>query len=71
MTEDDLMRAAARYTELVNPGFWPEMTERQKGVVFLQAGTMAKAFLLEGFMMRSSPVRVLFDQDVNQHQTVA
>jgi hypothetical protein len=58
MTEDDLMRVAARYTELVRPGEWPRMSDRQKGVVFLQAGTMAKAFLLEGFMMRSSPVRV-------------
>jgi hypothetical protein len=71
MTEEDLMRVAARYTELVNPGSWHDLTDRQKGVVFLQVGTMAKAFLLEDFLMRTSPVRVLVDQDVNQHQTVA
>jgi hypothetical protein len=65
MTEDDLKRIAERYTELMSPGVWADMTDAQRAVSLLHVGRALKAALLEGFMVRRLPVRVLVDQDVN------
>jgi hypothetical protein len=58
MTTDDLKRIAARYTELMSPGVWPDMTDAQKAVSLLHVGKALQAALLEGFMVRKSPVKV-------------
>jgi hypothetical protein len=71
MTADDLKRIAERYTELTHPGEWQHMTDAQKAVSLLHAGRALHAALLEGFLVRKSPVRVLVDQDGDQHQALA
>jgi hypothetical protein len=58
MTEDDLLRVAERRTEMVNPGCWPTMSDQQKSAVLRDGCYWARAFLFEGFMMRSTPVKV-------------
>jgi hypothetical protein len=67
MTADDLKRIAERYTELMHPGEWPHMTDAQRAVSLLHVGKALHTALLEGFLLRASPVRVLVDQDVDQH----
>jgi hypothetical protein len=71
MTSDDLERIAERYTELMHPGEWPRMSDAQKAVSLLHVGKALHAALLEGFLVRTSPVRVLVDQDVDQHQALS
>lgn len=58
MTADDFKRIAERYTELMNPGLWPDMSDAQKAVQLLTVGKALQAELLEGFMVRKSPVKV-------------
>jgi hypothetical protein len=58
MTADDLKRIAERYTELMSRGVWADMTDAQKAVSLLHVGRALKAALLEGFLVRKSPVKV-------------
>jgi hypothetical protein len=46
------------------------MTDAQRVVSLLHVGKALHAALLEGFLVRKSPVRVLVDQDVDQYQTL-
>jgi hypothetical protein len=71
MTADDLKRIAERYTEPMHPGEWQHMTDTQKAVSPLHIGKAQHAELLEGFLVRKSPVKVLVDQDVDQHRALA
>jgi hypothetical protein len=58
MTADDFKRIAARYTELMHPGEWARMSDGQKAVQLLTIGKALQAALLEGFLVRKSPVKV-------------
>jgi hypothetical protein len=58
MTANDLKRIAERYTELMRPGEWSRMSEAQKAVQLLTIGKALQAALLEGFLVRKSPVKV-------------
>jgi hypothetical protein len=58
MTSDDLKRIAERYTELMSPGVWADMTDAQKAVSLLHVGKALQAALLEGFLVCKSPVKV-------------
>jgi hypothetical protein len=58
MTADDFKRIAERYTELMSPGVWADMTDAQKAVSLLYVGKALQAALLEGFLVRKSPVKV-------------
>jgi hypothetical protein len=68
MTADDLKRSAERHIELTRPGEWQHLTGAQKVVSLLRVGKALQAALLERFLVRRSPVRVLVDQDVDEHQ---
>jgi hypothetical protein len=46
MIADDLKRIAVRYTELINPGQSPDMTDAQKAVWLLHLGKALHAALL-------------------------
>jgi hypothetical protein len=48
----------------MHPGEWPHMTDAQSAVSLLDVGKVLQAALLEGRLLRASPVRVLVDQDV-------
>jgi hypothetical protein len=69
MTADDLKRIAERYTELMHPGEWQHMTDAQKAVSLLPRRRTPRCE--QGFLVRKSPVRVLVDQDGDQHQALA
>jgi hypothetical protein len=58
MTADNLKCIAERYTELINPGQWIGMTDAQKAVSLFHAGQAPHAALLEGFLVRKSPIKV-------------
>ena len=58
MTADDLRGIAERYAELMRPGEWLRMSDAQKAVQLLTVGKALQAALLEGFMVRKSPVKV-------------
>ena len=62
MTADDFKRIAERYTELMNPGEWSRMSDAQKAVSLLHVGRVLKAALLEGFLVRKSPVQVTVER---------
>ena len=57
MSAEDLKRIAERYTELMNPGTWHDLTDAQKAVALLQVVKAVQAALMEGFLMRKSAVK--------------
>jgi hypothetical protein len=58
MTVDDLNRIAEYHAEMVNPGRWPDMTDRQKAVQLRNVAQVITAALMCGHLLRKSPVKV-------------
>lgn len=62
MTPEQFYAIAARYVEIVSPGRWPELTDKQQAVHVRLIGDVTMAMIAEGFMpQRSRFGRIKFE----------